>query len=170
MKEYIVSVGTAFGWYSFDGQRTQDIGYAKKFKTLDDAWKKALEINAPAVYEIESFATKVIEYGVWKANVIPSIHQMKDDVKRALQTIYEHSEEVNGIMVPVFQEEVAILERALTDTTLETEEERLRECKTCPQYFSNKGFVCPLHYCQHFKAVFGLKAFEQIITEAESTK
>ena len=58
------------------------------------------------------------------------------------------------------------IERALTDTTSETEEEHLRECKTCPQYFSNKGFVCPLHYCQHFKAVFGLKAFDDITREA----
>ena len=161
MKEYIVSVGTAFGWYSFDGQRTQDIGYAKKFKTLDDAWKKALEINAPAVYEIESFATKVIEDGVWKANSIPSIRQAKDDVKRALQTIYEHGQEVNGIMIPVFQEEVAILERALNDSVLEIVKrfrEDYRKLLSWVNGFDKKGIE---------KVIYAL---DEIITEAESTK
>jgi hypothetical protein len=119
MKEYVISRGTAFGWHVSGGEVTQDISRATKYKTLDVAWKKAVELSAPAVYEIEAFATKVIENGVWKENAMPSNFQMKHNVKKALQTIYEHGQEVNGIMIPVFQEEVAIIERALTDTTLE---------------------------------------------------
>ena len=71
MKMYVISVGTFWGWFGVDEQTTLYLHHAKTYGNIEDAWKKALEIGAPAVYEIEAFRTKVFEDGEWKIVATP---------------------------------------------------------------------------------------------------
>ena len=79
MKSYIVSVGTAWGWLANNDLTTRDIGLAKQFKTIKEAWKKAIQVSAPTVYEIEVFPVKVMTDTEWITLPVPKVATPQGD-------------------------------------------------------------------------------------------